>query len=195
MSRYIETIRIEGGRIYNLPYHNRRMNETRRNIFQASDKLDLSDYIHPEAYQDRTKCRVVYEQEIVEVEYAPYAIRPVSSLHIVEDNTFCYRYKSTNRDALNRLFASRGVADDVFIVQDGLLTDTSICNIALWNGERWFTPSCPLLQGTKRASLMDEGVLFPSEIKVDDLKLYSHIRLFNAMIEFGEIEFPVGNID
>ncbi|CAK7034277.1 MAG: hypothetical protein PARBA_03981 [Parabacteroides sp.] len=195
MSRYIETIRIEGGRIYNLPYHNRRMNETRRNIFQASDKLDLSDYIHPEAYQDRTKCRVVYEQEIVEVEYAPYAIRPVSSLHIVEDNTFCYQYKSTDRDALNRLFASRGVADDVFIVQDGLLTDTSICNIALWNGERWLTPSCPLLQGTKRASLMDEGVLFPSEIKVDDLKLYSRIRLFNAMIEFGEIEFPVGNID
>lgn len=195
MSRYIETIRIEGGRIYNLPYHNRRMNETRRNIFQASDKLDLSDYIHPEAYQDRTKCRVVYEQEIVEVEYAPYAIRPVSSLHIVEDNTFCYQYKSTDRDALNRLFASHGVADDVLIVQDGLLADTSICNIALWNGERWLTPSCPLLQGTKRASLMDEGVLFPSEIKVDDLKLYSHIRLFNAMIEFGEIEFPVGNID
>ena len=171
------------------------MNETRRNIFLASDKLDLSDYIHPEAYQDRTKCRVVYEQEFVEVEYAPYAIRPVSSLHILEDNTFCYRYKSTDRDALNRLFASRGVADDVLIVQDGLLTDTSICNIALWNGERWLTPSCPLLQGTKRASLMDEGVLFPSEIKVDDLKLYSHIRLFNAMIEFGEIEFPVGNID
>lgn len=195
MSRYIETIRIEGGRIYNLPYHNRRMNETRRNIFQASDKLDLLDYIHPEAYQDRTKCRVVYEQEIVEVEYAPYAIRPVSSLHIVEDNTFCYQYKSTDRDALNRLFASRGVADDVLIVQDGLLADTSICNIALWNGERWLTPSCPLLQGTKRASLMDEGVLFPSEIKVDDLKLYSRIRLFNAMIEFGEIEFPVGNID
>ena len=195
MSRYIETIRIEGGRIYNLPYHNRRMNETRRNIFQASDKLDLSDYIHPEAYQDRTKCRVVYEQEIVEVEYAPYAIRPVSSLHIVEDNALCYRYKSTDRDALNRLFVSRGVADDVLIVQDGLLTDTSLCNIALWNGERWLTPSCPLLQGTKRASLMDEGVLFPSEIKVDDLKLYSRIRLFNAMIEFGEIEFPVGNID
>lgn len=171
------------------------MNETRRNIFLASDKLDLSDYIHPEACQDRTKCRVVYEQEFVEVEYAPYAIRPVSSLHIVEDNTFCYQYKSTDRDALNRLFASRGVADDVLIVQDGLLTDTSICNIALWNGERWLTPSCPLLQGTKRASLMDEGVLFPSEIKVDDLKLYSRIRLFNAMIEFGEIEFPVGNID
>ena len=194
MSRYIETIRIEGGQIYNLPYHNRRMNETRRNIFQVAEALDLSAYIHPETCQDRTKCRVVYEQEIVEVEYAPYAIRPVSSLHIVEDNTFSYQYKSTDRDALNRLFASRGVADDVLIVQDGLLTDTSICNIALWNGERWLTPSCPLLQGTKRASLMDEGVLFPSEIKVDDLKLYSRIRLFNAMIEFGEIEFPVGNI-
>ncbi len=195
MSRYIETIRIENGQIYNLPYHNWRMNETRRNIFQAADELDLSDYIHPEAYQDRTKCRVVYEQEIVEVEYAPYSIRQVSSLHIVEDNTLSYRYKSTDRDALNKLFTSRGVADDVLILRNGLLTDTSICNIALWNGERWFTPSCPLLQGTKRASLMDDGKLFPLEIKVDDLKFYSRIRLFNAMIEFGEIEFPVENID
>lgn len=195
MSRYIETIRIENGQIYNLPYHNRRMNETRRNIFQAADELDLSDYIHPEAYQDRTKCRVVYEQEIVEVEYAPYSIRQVSSLHIVEDNTLSYRYKSTDRDALNKLFTSRGVADDVLILRNGLLTDTSICNIALWNDERWFTPSCPLLQGTKRASLMDDGKLFPLEIKVDDLKFYSRIRLFNAMIEFGEIEFPVENID
>lgn len=195
MSRYIETIRIENGQIYNLPYHNRRMNETRRNIFQAADELDLSDYIHPEAYQDRTKCRVVYEQEIVEVEYAPYSIRQVSSLHIVEDNTLSYRYKSTDRDALNKLFTSRGVADDVLILRNGLLTDTFICNIALWNGERWFTPSCPLLQGTKRASLMDDGKLFPLEIKVDDLKFYSRIRLFNAMIEFGEIEFPVENID
>lgn len=195
MSRYIETIRIENGQIYNLPYHNRRMNETRWNIFQAADELDLSDYIHPEAYQDRTKCRVVYEQEIVEVEYAPYSIRQVSSLHIVEDNTLSYRYKSTDRDALNKLFTSRGVADDVLILRNGLLTDTSICNIALWNDERWFTPSCPLLQGTKRASLMDDGKLFPLEIKVDDLKFYSRIRLFNAMIEFGEIEFPVENID
>lgn len=195
MSRYIETIRIEGGQIYNLPYHNRRMNETRRNIFQVAEALDLSAYIHPETCQGRTKCRVVYEQEIVEVEYAPYFIRPVSFLHLVEGNALCYRYKSTDRDTLNQLFAARGVADDVLIVRHGLLTDTSICNIALWDGERWLTPSCPLLQGTKRASLMDKGILFPSEIKVEDLKLHSRIRLFNAMIEFGEIEFPVGNID
>ena len=31
-SPFVETIRIEKGRIHNLPYHNARMNRTRRSI-------------------------------------------------------------------------------------------------------------------------------------------------------------------
>ena len=47
MSLFIETIRIENGRIHNLSYHNRRMNETRRNVLCQTDVLDLNDYIRP----------------------------------------------------------------------------------------------------------------------------------------------------
>lgn len=52
----------------------------------------------------------------------------------------------------------------------------------------------PLLAGTKRASLLDKGEIVADDIRPDDLPVYSRIRLFNAMIEFGEIEFPVDRI-
>ena len=55
MSLFIETIRIENGRIHNLSYHNRRMNETRRNVLCQTDVLDLNDYIRPVNYRERTK--------------------------------------------------------------------------------------------------------------------------------------------
>ena len=43
----METIRIERGRIHNLPYHNARMNRTRRELFGAREEIDLAGYIHP----------------------------------------------------------------------------------------------------------------------------------------------------
>lgn len=194
MSPFIETIRIEDGQIHNLPYHNRRMNETRRNVLHQTATLDLSDYIRPGNYRERTKCRVEYDNEILKVEYAAYRIRPVSSLRLVVDDEAGYRYKSTDRSVLNRLFACREAEDDVLIVRKGWLTDTSICNIALWNGKQWITPSVPLLAGTKRASLLDQGKIVAGDIRPEDLLGYSRIRLFNAMIEFGEIDLPVDRI-
>ncbi len=49
--------------------------------------------------------------------------------------------------------------DDILIIRDGLLTDTSICNVALWNGTSWITPARPLFSGTMRAYLLDKGLV------------------------------------
>lgn len=38
-SPFVETIRIEKGRIHNLPYHNARMNRTRRSYSEREKKL------------------------------------------------------------------------------------------------------------------------------------------------------------
>lgn len=85
-------------------------------------------------------------------------------------------------------------ADDICIVRDGLLTDASICNIALWNGSQWITPASPLLPGTMRASLLDTTKIIPGDIRPDDLLDYSRIRLFNAMIGFGEVELNLNDV-
>ena len=156
--------------------------------------VNLADYIQPGEYTERTKCRIEYQDEVEKVEYQPYTIRPVKSLRMVTSDGLDYTYKSSNRQKLDELFKQKGEADDILIIRDGFLTDTSIANIALWNGEQWETPEKPLLEGTMRASLLGKGLIVPAEIRPQDLSRYSLIRLFNAMIGFGEIELPVQHI-
>lgn len=194
MEQYLETIRIEEGRACHLPYHNQRMNETRAHL-GLSDGLDLEAVIGDVSiYQQRTRCRIVYDTEIRSVEFFPYQIRPVKTLRLVEDNQVDYGCKYADRSALNRCFAQRGACDDVLIVQKGDVTDTTIANVAFWNGETWFTPSTPLLKGTMRASLLDSHQIQEAKIRVEDLSHFSRLRLFNAMISFGEIELPIQSV-
>lgn len=194
MEQYLETIRIEEGRACHLPYHNQRMNETRAHL-GLSDGLDLEAVIGDVSiYQQRTRCRIVYDTEIRSVEFFPYQIRSVKTLRLVEDNQVDYGCKYANRSALNRCFAQRGACDDVLIVQNGDVTDTTIANVAFWNGETWFTPSTPLLKGTMRASLLDSNQIQEAKIRVEDLSHFSRLRLFNAMISFGEIELPIQSV-
>ena len=166
MYQFIETIRIEKGNACNLFYHNRRLNEVRRYFRPECAPLHLEDYLHLSADMNGVKCRVIYTEEgITEVSYSLYEMRPVRSLRMVCSDTIDYSFKSTDRRKLNSLFQIRQDKDDILIVKNGLLTDTSIANIALYDGNDWYTPLHPLLKGTKRAELLDKGVLKEKEIK------------------------------
>lgn len=194
MCRYIETIRIEKGRLRNIAYHDRRMNEVRREVWGVDRSASLETYIDASPYEERTRCRVTYGRDVESVEFFPYQIRPVHSLQLVRGGQIEYRRKRADRSELNALFACRGEADDVLIVRGGLLTDTSIANIALGDGTGWYTPASPLFEGTQRACLLDAGMIRPLDIHADDLFRFQKIRLFNAMIDFGEIEIDCSAI-
>jgi 4-amino-4-deoxychorismate lyase len=140
------------------------------------------------------KCRVTYDAKIRKIEYLPYRKREINSLQIVEVRIESLPYKKEDRSDLERAFAMRGNYDEVLLVKNGFLTDTSISNIALFDGSSWFTPSNPLIYGVNRANLIEEGKIFEKDILLDDLKNFSHIRLFNAMIEFGDIELDIDNV-
>lgn len=191
MCLFIETIRIEDGQIYNLDYHTERLNRTRATFWKGVKPIHLCKAISCQSLPGIQKCRIVYGKEIEEVTYTPYQIRNVQSLRLVTSDDIDYTYKSTNRAALNALFAQRGTADDVLIIKNGYLTDTSIANVAVCDGKDWFTPAAPLLRGTKRAELIDKGLITEKEIPVGELKAYSRIMLFNAMIDWGKIILPV----
>lgn len=193
MYPFIETLRIENGAVDNLSYHTERFNRTRSAFWNDSVPMNLADYIHPPAAEGVLKCRIVYDQAIREVTYAPYAMRPVRLLRLVASDTIDYTYKSIDREAINCLFSQRDTADDVLIVRNGLLTDTSIANIALYDGRNWFTPTTPLLKGTRRAALLDNRKLAEREITLEQLFTYSHLTLFNAMIDFGKIILPINH--
>lgn len=196
MCRFIETVRIKDGVAENLSAHNARMNATRRACFPGKpcaelEDLNLEDYISPSGFSGLTRCRVVYSCGIERVEYFPYAMRSVRTLKLVEDNDAEYQFKSEDRSVIDRNFALRGEADDVLIVRNGMLTDTSIANIALHRDRTWYTPRLPLLKGTRRQLLLDEGLIVEDDISPCMLHEYDRLRIFNAMIHFGELELEV----
>lgn len=195
MYRFIETICINDGVIENLSAHNERMNNTIRVHYGSSVMpVSLEDFITAEGCKGRTRCRVEYTSAVEKVEYFPYSIREVKSLQLVNDDTAEYSFKYADRSVLDRNFALRGNADDVVIVRSGMLTDTSIANIALYKEGKWFTPKYPLLKGTRRARLLTEGIIEEDIIMADSLHKYEKIRLFNAMISFGDVEIDINKI-
>lgn len=92
-------------------------------------------------------------KKVLKTSATPYAVRHVHSLALMQADTIDYTYKSAGREPLNCLFALRGACDDILIVKQGLLTDTSIANIALSDGTHWYTPAHPLLKGDQTGSL------------------------------------------
>ena len=196
MCQYIESLRVVDGHICNLTYHQQRMNKTRLEVFGQPTPLLLNDVFKGiKAPSGLAKLRFVYDEAgIHDISCTPYKRKEIHSLHLVYDDNISYPYKSTDRSALNELKKQQGDCDEILIVRDNHLTDTSYTNIALYDGEQWFTPSTPLLCGTMRQRLLDCGLLQEREIMVSDIPNYQYISLFNAMISLGEVILPVDKI-
>ena len=195
--QFVETIKIKNGKALALPYHQARMERTIRRFFPsiASEEINLSSLISPKEEMNFYKARVVYGAQGVEaIEYAPYKMKEIHSLKVVEDDSIDYTYKSTDRSALNALVAQKGDCDEIIIVKNGLITDTSFTNLALFDGKKWLTPKHPLLQGTKRAQLLETGIIEEADLTPEDLKKAEKVSLFNAMIDFGEREVEIQRI-
>ncbi|PKL40071.1 MAG: hypothetical protein CVV44_07600 [Spirochaetae bacterium HGW-Spirochaetae-1] len=183
-----ETVKIHCGEIIHHVYHNERMNRSRYELFGSTNRLDLREIIDPVPH-GFLRCRVSYGEEIHAVEYFPYVMRKFQSFRILERD-ISYDYKYLNRNDIDRLFNSRDSADDVIIIRQGLVTDTSIANIAFHEGDRWITPAHPLLRGTTRQRYLDSGLLVERSITVDDTLHFSKMALLNAMLDFHIIENP-----
>lgn len=198
MCLLLESVRIERRRISLADEHNRRIHRSRRDLFGAADDWNVEDIISlpPDLTDDVYKCRILYDREVRSVEFARYTPRSVRSLRIVHaPSTFDYSYKYADRAALNKLLALRGNCDDVLIVREGVVTDTSFSNVALYDGAHWYTPAKPLLHGVRIASLLEQGVLREAEIRSGDLPAFQKLILLNAMLGMGDkVEIDVRNI-
>jgi 4-amino-4-deoxychorismate lyase len=196
MCRLIETIKIKNREFQNIGYHNLRLNNSRIALFNQTDKIDLQKLIFiPENIGNELyKCRVVYTDKIESVEFVRYDRREIKTLKLIECNSIYYDHKYYDRSQINKLYNHKEDSDDILIIKNGLLTDTSYCNIAFYDGNYWHTPALPLLNGTKRAKLLDEEVITEKDIRAKDIAAYSKACLFNAMIDFGEMILEANNI-
>ena len=183
----IETIKIKDNEIYNIDYHNLRINNTRRDLFNCKDFIDLSKFIKiPGNSIDTIKCRVIYNKEILNIEYAKYQKRIIKSLKIVKSDDIDYQYKYKDRSKIEKLLKLKNNCDDILIVKNNRITDTSFTNIAFYNGTKWLTPTHPLLKGTKRQKLIDENKIIEADIFINDLQKFQKAILFNSMLDLEE---------
>ncbi len=178
----LETIKIEDGAVCNLDYHQKRCDKSRKILFNCDDILELSVSIKAPK-KGIYRCRILYNNKIHSIEYLPYTAKKIKTLKVIS-STIDYSYKYANRDALNTLLTTHDDVDDILIEKEGYLTDTSISNIAFYDGVQWFTPTTPLLEGTMRAKLLDEGFLKTKNIRKENLSSYTQVALMNAMIGF-----------
>jgi len=183
-----ETVCIKDGIAQHLNYHNERLNHTRKVLFGSNDWIDLHDHLHDLPTEGLHRAKIRYGKSIKSLFYYSYTKKPIQHIQIVEA-TIDYRHKYADRSELEALLRAHPDADEIILSRDGLLTDTTIANIALRQDGIWYTPTSPLLPGTTRARLLETGKLQPRDIHRGTLAHYDGFALMNAMIGFSEMKF------
>lgn len=184
-NRFLETIKSIDGKPFHIPYHQWRYEKV-LNSLGIIDPPNLEDYIAP-PNDGLYRCRVVYTKDSIDVNYFKYNKRHIKTLKLIESNSIEYSFKYEDRKELDLLYNKRESCDDILIVKNSYITDTSIANVALYKNGEWVTPKSPLLKGTTRQRLLDEGKIIEKDILVDDVFSYTKIALLNAMIDFDII--------
>lgn len=196
MSRLIESIKLLDGKFYNLSYHEQRMTSSLKKLFGHNELIDLQRCLNSKPYPRKGlyKSRIVYDHRTMEIAFSPYNLRPAETFRIVEDDTIEYDLKFADRAVIDRLFQRRGQCDDILIVRNGRVTDSSIANVIFRKGANWYTPASPLLKGTMRQNLLDQKNIREEEISKKDVRTFETFKMINAMLEFDSPEIEVSNI-
>ena len=190
MSLLVESIKILNGRLYNMAFHEARVNETRHKLFGITMPISLrhSIVIPSDVHQGLVKCRVTYDSNIRNITFQPYKPRSIQSIKLIIDDNIFYDFKYEQRAELNALFEQRIGHDEIMIIKNGLVTDAYYYNYVFEKDGHFFTPATPLLQGTMRAFLISKQKISPKDIYVDDLKKYDFIYMINALTPLGHIK-------
>ena len=196
MSRLIDSIRLFNGKFSRLDLHQGRVDNSFRSIYNADPKWRLESLLETEKIpgEGLYKCRVVYDDKAVQIEFIPYKSKPVKTLKLLRDDNIVYDHKWENRSELNATFALRGSCDDILIVKNGLITDTLYANIVFGKNGKWYTPQSYLLQGTMRQYLLKNGVIEKRVISGENFREYDQFKLVNAMLEWDGPANDVSNI-
>jgi 4-amino-4-deoxychorismate lyase len=196
MPRFIETIKLLDGQFYNTEYHQQRVNKTLQKFFTPEPVIDLLDHLLQSNFPGKGlfKTRVVYEKDIVAIEFLPYPMKPIRSLKIVESDSIEYSFKFENRDELIAVYERRENCDEVIIVKNRMVTDASYANLVFKRGDEWITPQSYLLNGTMRQSLLDQGKIRSEAISISDIRKFEKVKLINSMLGFDGEAIPTSNI-
>ena len=192
-----ETILVNNGKAVHLRWHEERMLRSRKEIWNLDERIVLEEVIKiPDKFRiGIVRCNISYGKEIGEVTFRSYTKKSIKSLRLIRCDHLDYHLKYKDRRLLNELLSKKDDCDEIIIIKENLITDTTISNLVFFDGIRWITPLKPLLSGTYRQRLVEAHLITEAEIHVKDLKKYTGCKLINAMRDITEEELiPVQNI-
>ena len=191
-----ESLCIQDGRIMNSNWHEKRFQKAYFKYFGESSQFNLISEINipKEFKKGNVKLRILYGEKGRKIEFDFYNPIKINTIRLVYTSELKYSLKLRNRENLNKLFDQRGNCDDVIIVRDGQITDSSYANLIFFNGREWVTPKKPLLEGTCRARLLDNGKIKTANVGINELKTFKGLRLINAMRDMDQEIIPMDRI-
>lgn len=196
MSLLLESIKLLNGEYQNIFFHEQRMNHSLKVVFGEDQWFNLEEFVSQleRPVTGLFKCRIVYDDQLKDVQFIPYEPKPIKQLRLVEDNDITYDHKYVDRERIDKLYAQRRDCDDILIIKEGQVTDSSYANIVFKRNGKWFTPWSALLKGTMRQNLLEWNDIYEDDISVEDIKSFESFKLINAMLGFAGPEIDVSNI-
>lgn len=192
---FLETICMLNGRVKNIDAHIKRMRQTGEYFrFEAPELPDLEELLNPGMENIKVKCSIHYHNLINSIGFERYIPKEIISLKLINAAPD-YAFKFSDRRELNNLLDLREECEEVLIVRNGYITDTTFSNVVLQKDDKMFTPHYPILNGTKRQKLLQERKITEKVIKTESLNEYSRIYLINAMLDIeDDISIPIDMI-
>lgn len=190
MPKLLETFCIVDGRVLNVPFHAARM------AWSVGDTLTVEQLLkevrtkvdRQGSTNGKWRASVTYSAAGVEaVRLVPYSLPQLKGIQLIPIHENFYAKKWANRSRLNAYKESLPPGIEPLFILDGLATDTSFTNIALERNGKLFTPSTPMLRGTKREKLLLDGTLQAIPLPAEELRRFRFVHLINAMLDPGEL--------
>ena len=196
MSQFIESIIIEDKEVFLLELHQKRVNATFAH-FGMENSINLAKIIKDLKIDEDGffKLRIVYDlNRNYKTQLIPYAVAEIDSFQLVENNTYDYAFKFEDRKEFERM-KTKAKTEEIIIVKNNCITDTSYTNLLFLKDEKWYTPSTYLLNGVMRQHLLATKKIKETEITLQNIKEFTHFQLINSMNDFDDMFiYPIERI-
>ena len=196
MSQFIESIKVEDQKAFLMEFHQKRVNDTFAH-FGAQGSIDLEKIFKSLEHDEDGlyKLRIVYDlNRNFKHQMIPYAIPEIKNFQLVENNSYDYSFKFEDRKEFEKM-KTKAKTEEIIIVKNNHITDTSYTNILFLKGETWYTPTTYLLNGVMRQHLLKEKKIKEAEITLQNIREFSHFQLINSMNDFDDMFiYPIERI-
>lgn len=196
MSQFIESIKIEDQKAYLMELHQKRVNDTFAH-FGKEGSIDLAKIFKSLEHDEDGlyKLRIVYDlNRNFKHQMIPYAIPEIDNFQLVENNSYDYSFKFEERKEFE-IMKAKAKTEEIIIVKNNHITDTSYTNLLFLKGKDWFTPTTFLLNGVVRQHLLKEKKIKETEITLQNIREFSHFQLINSMNDFDDMFiYPIERI-